>query len=235
VTDNRSSYIAAYAIDSTTGQLGLLPGSPTGDQLSGYVSPGPYATGSLPNSIAIDPSGKFAYVGNMGSNSISGYAIDGTTGALNPILGSPFATGGGPSSVAIVGGPSSVAFETFKVKVDIDEDRRTSFRVAGFFTLGKGNDGINPVGEAVQLQVGTYSVTIPANSFREHGKREFSFDGWINDVSVRIRIEQTKGKEYLFTAEGKGNILKGIKNPVTVGLVIGDDEGSATVKADIDK
>lgn len=241
VTDPLSDYVSASTIDSATGELELVSGSPTGDSSSNPT--GPYATGKTPNAIAVDPSGKFAYVANLGSNTISAYAINGATGALSIISGSPFATGIAPSFLAIVGAPSNTAFETFKVKVDIDEDRKTTFLVDGFFTLGSGSDGIEPVSETVALQVGSYSVTLPAGSFRERGRHEYEFNGTINDVDLKIRIYQYRehvkgvGKEevYLFTAESRGNILKGTKNPVAVGLTIGDDEGSATVRADIDK
>ena len=107
----------------------------------------------------------------------------------------------------------------------------------------------------MDLQVGTFSVTIPAGSFEGRGKHAFKYEGWINDVDLRITIEQgdrddrdhedrndhdgqedaDQGKDYLFTAEGRGKILDGIANPVTVGLTIGDDTGTTTVKADIDK
>jgi hypothetical protein len=182
----------------------------------------------------VDPSGAFAYVANEFSNSISAYTIDGATGALSPIPGSPFATGAGPSSLAI-SASSNVPFESFKVKVDIDEDRKTSFRVGGFFTLGVGNNGIHPLTENVTLHVGTFTATIPAGSFRERGRHEFEFNGWVNDADLRITIYEYRGKDFLFTAEGRGNILEGIKNPVSVGLAIGDDEGGSTVKADIDR
>ncbi|HLJ24673.1 MAG TPA: beta-propeller fold lactonase family protein [Candidatus Acidoferrales bacterium] len=245
VTDPDSSYVSAETIDTTTGKLGLVPGSPTGDFGHSSVDPviGPYATGAYPNSIAIDPAGKFAYVANMGSNNISAYTIDGSTGALAPMPGSPFIAGIAPSSLAIASAPASVAFDAFKVKLDIDEDRKTTFRADGFFTLGAGSDGIYPLSESVTLQVGSYTVNLPAGSFRERGRHEFTFEGSLNDVDLRIRIYQFQehvrgsGKEtvYLFTAEGRGNILKGTKNPVAVGLTIGDDEGNATVRADIDK
>jgi hypothetical protein len=111
----------------------------------------------------------------------------------------------------------------------------------------------------VQLQVGTFTATIPAGSFRGEGRHEFEFEGRINDVDLKISVypiedkEHGKGKDhdrgkdrdkgkvqvgandFIFTAEGNGNILAGIANPVAVGLTIGDDEGSTTVKADIDK
>jgi DNA-binding beta-propeller fold protein YncE len=43
------------------------------------------ATGSLPTSIAIDPSGKFAYVGNSGSLNVSMYSIN-ADGTLTPLV-----------------------------------------------------------------------------------------------------------------------------------------------------
>lgn len=45
--------------------------------------------------------GDFVYVSNNGSNTVSAYAINPTTGALTPVTGSPFATGSGPGTVAI--------------------------------------------------------------------------------------------------------------------------------------
>jgi 6-phosphogluconolactonase len=234
---NLYSSITAYTIDSTTGDLAQIKYLP-------YFASFP--TEVDPVSVALDPSGKFAYVGNMGSNNISAYTIDGTTGALAPIAGSPFVAGVGPASVAIASA-STVPFDNFKVKADIDEDRKTSFRVAGFFTLGKGSDGIYPLSESVQLQVGSFTATIPAGSFRQEGRHEFEFEGRIHDVELKITIypverkghkegkDSKEGKDFLFTAGGNGNILAGIANPVTVGLTIGDDEGSTTVKADIEK
>jgi hypothetical protein len=209
----------------------------------------------------VDPTGKFVYVTNecavdfcaTGIGSVSAYAINSASGALTPILGSPFAAGVRPKSLAIAGGQSTVPCETFQAKAQIDEDRKTSFRVGGFCKLGATSDGIDPLSETVELQVGTFSATIPAGSFKQRGKHEFEFRGQINDADLRIIIERAdrddrwdrkdhdkrkgpdEGKEYLFTAEGKGHILAGVANPVTVGLTIGDDEGSTTVKADIDR
>jgi 6-phosphogluconolactonase (cycloisomerase 2 family) len=43
----------------------------------------------------------YAYVANINDNSISAYTIINATGALVPVSGSPFATGGSPASVAV--------------------------------------------------------------------------------------------------------------------------------------
>ncbi len=68
--DNTDGSVSMYTVDATTG--GLTP--------SGTI-----ATGLSPTSIAIHPSGKFAYVTNSGSNSVSMYSIDSATGTLTLI------------------------------------------------------------------------------------------------------------------------------------------------------
>ncbi len=53
----------------------------------------------------------FAYVANCGSpctrspGNVSAYSIDGITGALTPVAGSPFPAGSGPRSVRTTAGP----------------------------------------------------------------------------------------------------------------------------------
>src|SRR5260370_24828088 len=44
---------------------------------------------------------RFAYVADYGSNNVSAYTIDGTTGALTPVAGSSFQAGTGPTSVTV--------------------------------------------------------------------------------------------------------------------------------------
>src|SRR5450432_1342196 len=43
---------------------------------------------------------RFLYVANRGSGDVSAYSIDATSGALAPIPGSPFTTGGAPVAIA---------------------------------------------------------------------------------------------------------------------------------------
>jgi 6-phosphogluconolactonase len=65
-----SSSVSMYAVNGTTGIL---------------TSIGIIAAGTGPDSVAVDPVGKFAYVTNFGSNDVSMYTIDATTGALTSI------------------------------------------------------------------------------------------------------------------------------------------------------
>ncbi len=45
----------------------------------------PFATGAQPSRASVDPTSRFAYVDNEGSSTISGYAINATTGAFSSI------------------------------------------------------------------------------------------------------------------------------------------------------
>src|SRR3984893_13675261 len=70
VANQLSNNVSAYAIDSATGNLFAINGSPFA------------VSGTTPVSLAVDPNGLFLYVVNNGSGSVSVYPIDNTTGAL---------------------------------------------------------------------------------------------------------------------------------------------------------
>jgi len=89
-SDCSAGNVSAYTINSSTGALRAVAGSP-------------FAAGSYPRSVTVDPSGRFAYVANFVDFTVSAYTINSSTGALRAVSGSPFAGGSGPISVAIAG------------------------------------------------------------------------------------------------------------------------------------
>ena len=82
------SNVSAYTIDSSTGALKAVDGSP-------------FAAGRIPSSVTVDPLGRFAYVANSGDATVSAYSINTSTGALSAVAGSPFASGQIPTSVTV--------------------------------------------------------------------------------------------------------------------------------------
>ena len=60
---------------------------------------GTIAAGTGPVFVAVDPASKFAYVTNSGSNDVSMYTINATTGALTSI--GTIAAESAPTSIAI--------------------------------------------------------------------------------------------------------------------------------------
>ena len=79
-----SPNISAFQLNTTTGALTVVPGSPFNGR-------------SNPHALAVDPAGKFLFVANQTASNISVYAINPTSGALTEVPNSPFASGSGSS------------------------------------------------------------------------------------------------------------------------------------------
>ena len=201
------SNVSAYSIGAN-GALTPVPGSP-------------FAAGSGPLSVAVDPTGKFAYVANRFGKTVSAYSIA-ADGALTPVTGSPFPAGSTPISVAIT---QLVPFASSFAKLEIAKDR---FDLKESFTLGANSNGIKPVKENVTLQIGTFSVMIPAGSFKKTLEGKFVFVGVISGVSLDVLIVPLVNNIFTFNAVGTGVDLTGLAKPVTVVLTIGIDTGSTT-------
>jgi len=131
---------------------------------------------------------------------------------------------------------SGVSFASLSAKADItrgpaaNDDR---FDINGTFTLGTTSNGINPLTEAVTVQVGPVSETIPPGSFTRDRQGRFKFTGVIGGVALDVVIVPTSSGQFQFMVEGSGAELSTAVNPVTIALQIGDDRGSTTVQADI--
>jgi len=121
-----------------------------------------------------------------------------------------------------------VPFSAFNAAPEIGSDR---FELNGRFTLGEGSNGINPHTEAVTLQLGTFSVTMPQASFKKASDGRYVFEGTIDGAALELRIAPVTTNSYTFNAEGSGANLSGTVNPVSVVLTIGDDGGATTARA----
>src|SRR5207237_5726217 len=93
-----------------------------------------------------------------------------------------------------------------------------------------GSDGIDPVTEAVRLQVGSYVVTIPAGSFRAASRGTlFLFEGVIDGAKLEIAIRSLGAGRFELNAVVGRVDLRGTPNPAPVSLQIGNDGGATTV------
>ena len=85
-----SDNVSGFSINSVTGALTLVSGSP-------------FATGGSARdgiSLAASPNGQFLFAGNPGSGNITVFSIA-ANGALTPITGSPFPAGGTPDGMKV--------------------------------------------------------------------------------------------------------------------------------------
>ena len=60
-----------------------------------------FAAGNTPHALTFDTSGQFLYTANINDATISAYGVDQNSGALTPVAGSPFPTGGDPNYVLV--------------------------------------------------------------------------------------------------------------------------------------
>jgi hypothetical protein len=104
---------------------------------------------------------------------------------------------------------------------------RTSFTIAGRFTLGSGSNGIDPLTETISLGLNSSALTFPPGSFKRTEEGGYSYYGATNGVKLLMAIRPLEGSnEYAFWARGNGASIVG--TPVTVTLAIGDDSGTTT-------
>lgn len=93
VTDFSENQVYAFS-STTSGVLSLASSGGVGGQ-------GAFATGLEPENIIADPRATHLYISNFLSNTVSAYTITPGTGQLASIYGSPYATGTGPTCMAI--------------------------------------------------------------------------------------------------------------------------------------
>jgi hypothetical protein len=192
-------------------------------------------TGSVTTSgsATTDANGEaiFCYTGPEapGTDAITAYADTNNNNVQD--AGEPT---GAAAKTWVASPPASQTFATFRPEVEIKMPRganNDTFEVEAFFALGAGAE-IFPLTEDVTLRVGPYSTTILAGSFRQR-KGRFEFKEVIDGVRLAASIQPLSRGGFQFEAEGTCVDLTGTVNPVTVELTIGNDVGSATVRADI--
>jgi 6-phosphogluconolactonase len=87
-TVNANNVVSAFAVDSTSGALAQIAGSP-------------FPAGKDPIRLASDPAGKFLFVSNLQDSTVSVFSVDSGSGTLTAVNGSPFAVQGAPEPLRV--------------------------------------------------------------------------------------------------------------------------------------
>lgn len=95
----RFVYVVNAAFGTTNGGVSAFRIGPTGALTA--VPGSPFRAGAQPDYIAIDPTGKFAYVSNFVSSNVTAFSINADTGALTQITGSPYTVPAGPFAIGV--------------------------------------------------------------------------------------------------------------------------------------
>jgi len=147
VSNSDENLITAFSLDSATGNLSPIPGSP-------------FPAGGGIAGTATDPNGRYLYAANHADNTVSAYAIDTTVnpGALNPISGSPYLLGTGT-------GPRAVATDTTGAFLYVANQGANNVLA---FTIASGTGQLGQINSGTGFTAGTAPVSIlaePAGKF----------------------------------------------------------------------
>lgn len=156
VVNRSADSVSVYGVDPVDGFLTVIDadGATTSTQAS-------IATGDIPISIAIHPSGMFAYVANQGNgsttgNTLSAYGIDITSGALTAI----------DADAATPLTQSTIATGAYPYAVTVDPTGKFAY-VANYtgndvssYTINQTSGALTPVGTPVAAGTGPSSIAI---------------------------------------------------------------------------
>jgi hypothetical protein len=161
-------------------------------------------------------------------------------GVASDDLGSSVAIGGSRLTV-VAGAPGAAigansgqgaaylfsAYLSFSQFVAAVQASATQFALSANFTLGSGNNGINPLNEQVTIQVGTAALGIPPHSFIRNKQGNYVFQGMVNNAPLQAQIKVLGSSSYQFLVEAT-NVNTGCTSvgPCGVTLTIGDDQGT---------
>lgn len=213
VTNLNSGTISSHRINPISGALSLVQTART------RLSPTAFAIST--GIAAATYSARYAYVANEGSNSISAFGINPSTGVLSAISGSPFGTGTQP--VSITSDPKG----RFVYAINTSSNSITAYQVnSGDGTLSTiaGSpflSGTNPVGVAVD-PTGRFLYVANAQSSNINAFLINSVTGTLTPNGSAINVANTPTSmamdptgQFVFTGTTTGSIYSHRINQTT--------------------
>ena len=123
---------------------------------------------------------------------------------------------------------------SFAAEIDIDREN-SKIEIKAVLVRPKASDGVDPSAEEVALDVGSFSLTIPAGSFKlteTTPVSQFRFEGDVDGVNLEMSI-RIFDELVWFDAEAEPAELPVSSSPLVVAFRIGDDTATTTATADI--
>ncbi len=195
---------------------------------------------TLPQQLVMDPAGAYLYVANVGTNSISTFAIDSSSGALTEVTGSPFGVGLPILNMAIT--PSGNLLYVTLANTPLGSIAGFSVNAGVLTSLGalSSTEGVNPDGLAIDPS-GTYlyaantsSNSIAIFSIATSGALTEVAGSPLNDgytAPIALLLDPT-GK-YLYVAnQGSSNVTAySISNGLPTALTTSTTSNAYTTEA----
>ncbi len=169
--------------------------------------------GTAPTVLAMDSAGTFLYVGNSGSQNVSVFSINATTGALTEVPSSPFQMGLSPFNLAVSGNflyVTGVGFPGYIEAFSVNQGQISNIPVPGSpFVTGNGPYGltISPDGgflyTANKLDNSISEFTIKSDG----SLAPFSNSPIGEQYTGPLALLIDKSGKYMFVAnQGSGNV-----------------------------
>jgi 6-phosphogluconolactonase (cycloisomerase 2 family) len=198
VVDNQGKFlfvlssqgVNAFSIQSGTGALTAVPGSP-------FAAAAPSSVGfSQPATLmAVDQTNKFLYVST--SAGIAAFNINQTTGSLTPVTGSPFGSSvPGPWTIVIT--PSNSFLYVLEAK--------SNANIHGF-SVDQTSGALTPLSGS-PFSAGTCGTTVPAGTVGVPGPDNMTIASagrFMYDNCGAYSIDQTSGTLTVVSSQGPGD------------------------------
>lgn len=205
-----------------------FPGNPAYPYAANFIFNGTYPAYDLVQPAYFLLYNNVSCVGFPGACS-PGVALASSAGDLtvNPVNGDGFGL--------FFAVQNAVPFESFNAPTRLSAAGKLA--MSGRFTLGAGNDGIDPPNEDFTLRLidsagaSLPDLAIPAGSFRKTSAGHYQFAGTVDGVQLKVRIDRVSTGHFHFEVDGHGVALADSfagKAPIAVTLQVGDDLGTTT-------
>ncbi len=191
-----------------------------------------------PGGLSVSEDGSFLYAADTavtgGFGGISTFTLSGSSPVIFASLTS---TGIASQSHSVATYPVKACASTppaggLSADLQVSTNPPPGFDLHATLSLGTGLV-VNPLTQPVGLQIGDFSITIPAGSFKtfQNGVNggAYLFQGVINSATLKIQIVPLGQNQFEISAYGKHVDMSGGSGPVTVTVGIGDNSDSASV------
>ena len=172
VSDGRENAVYQYSIDQASGAL--MPMTP----------PTVPAAGSSGQEnawfVAVDPTGRFAYVTNYFDGTVSQYRVDGTSGALSPMSPATVSTGGKYAQ--------TIAFDPAGKHAYVTIFGATPETTVAQFTIDQANGTLSPMSPPAVASGGAGAAFITVDASGKYAYATSGSTGWGSTTVAQYSI-----------------------------------------------
>ena len=195
---------------------------------------GPAGTSTLPGGMAVSKDGTLLYAADL-YNEVSTFLLGGssplTFGTLTPTgyTSQLHSVAAYPAKACSTSTPSPAGLSA---SLQILAGPPPGFDLEATLSLDP-SLAIDPLTQTVDIQIGSFSVSLPAGSFKffQNGSNSGTYvsQGNINGANLKVQITALGQNQFLISAYGKQVDLSGLSSPIMVTVGIGGSSASANV------